>query len=67
MAELRLSPPPELGRGAKYQDYRPWLLENFHLDLCSYCLLQYSNSLWIDHYVPQSMDESRIDQPSNLL
>lgn len=67
MAELRLSTPPDLGPKARYQGYKDWLLDNFHLDLCSYCLQQYRNALSIDHYVPQSFDETRVDQPSNLL
>jgi hypothetical protein len=41
MAALSLSTPPQLGADAKYGDYKNCLLENFYLELCSYCLEQY--------------------------
>jgi hypothetical protein len=53
--------------GAKYTSYRGWLSENFYLDICSYCLLQYRGSLSIDHYVPRKLAPERIDEPNNLL
>jgi hypothetical protein len=71
MTVLQLSPPPDIGPGAKYSDYKGWLLSNFHLDICSYCLLQHKHSLSIDRYIPQSYCktpfEARIDDPENLL
>jgi hypothetical protein len=67
VADLRLSPPPDLGPGARYSEYRGWLHDNFYRDICSYCLLQYPGSLSIDHYVPRSFEPSRIDHPDNLL
>ena len=66
MAGLSPSTPPKLGPNAKYGDYKGWLLENFYLELCSYCLEQYG-ALTIDHYVPQSLDASLTHDPSNLL
>lgn len=67
VVELRLSQPPDLGPNARYQHYRAWLHDNFHRDICSYCLLQYPDGLSIDHYVPRSFDASQLDRPDNLL
>jgi hypothetical protein len=67
MSVLHLTPPPTLGPDARYPEYKPWLLANFHRDLCSYCLQQYQNALSIDHYVPQSHDKEGIHDPKNLL
>lgn len=67
MAELPLSPPPDLGPNAKYTDYREWLLDNFYCYICSYCLQQYRNVLQVDHYVPHTFDSTRKHDPDNLL
>jgi hypothetical protein len=67
VASLPLSEPPELGPHAKYPEYKDWLRENFHLDLCSFCLQQHENALSIDHYVPRNHDSSRLHDPTNLL
>jgi hypothetical protein len=66
MPKISLSVAPDLGDDAKYGEYKPWLLENFYRDLCSYCLEQYG-ALTVDHYVPQSYDDSRTHDPTNLL
>lgn len=66
MAKVELTPPPNYPKGTRYAAFKPWLLENFFQDLCSYCLQQYA-TLSIEHYEPQSYAASRIDDPTNLL
>jgi hypothetical protein len=63
---LKLMSPPDLGSGAKYPAYKPWLLENFFDHLCSYCLLR-NESVQVDHYEPQGYRPERADDPRNLL
>ncbi len=67
MARIELTAPPNLRKQAKHPEYKAWLAENFYLDICSYCLQQYRDSLSIDHYIPRQFDPSRIDDPGNLL
>lgn len=54
MARLAFSPAPDLGSGAVYGEYMPWLLHDFYDRLCGYCLLHHL-ALTIDHYVPQGI------------
>jgi hypothetical protein len=67
VAELPLSPPPDLGPNAKYPDYREWLLDNFYCHVCSYCLQQYRHVLQIDHYIPHSFQPALEHDARNLL
>ncbi len=66
MAVIALSDPPDIGEGARYADYKDWLLTNFWLKICAYCLLCHEH-VEIDHYIPRQYDASKIDDPNNLL
>jgi hypothetical protein len=66
MPTLKLTTPPNLGAGAKYPDYKPWLLGEFFDHICSYCLLR-NESVQIDHYEPKTFRPERVDDPLNLL
>lgn len=66
MAKVELTPAPWHPAGTRYEAFKPWLLENFFQDLCSYCLQQYA-TLSVEHYEPQKYAESRINDPTNLL
>lgn len=65
MAKLNLTTPPPLA-GAHYQAYKSWLEEIFFDRICAYCL-SFNSSITIDHYIPQSFDPSKINDPLNLL
>jgi hypothetical protein len=66
MARLRITEPPKLAPGSSYGKYKPWLLDNFHRNICSYCLTQH-RALEIDHYEPTAFAPQRENDPSNLL
>jgi hypothetical protein len=65
MPVVELRPPPILA-DATYRDYKSWLQEHFHDQLCSYCLV-HSRSLQVDHYEPRNFRPERIHDPLNLL
>lgn len=67
MARLDFIPAPERLNGKHYRYYRDWLNINFYEQLCSYCLLQFKESLQIEHHAPQKYDAKRKNDPSNLL
>lgn len=69
MGIVSLSSPPKFFfrlRRPRYEDYKPWLLENFFFQLCSYCLLRH-DSLQVEHYEPQKHSPHRENDPTNLL
>src|SRR5258708_17816104 len=66
MARLELSGPPAFRGRVDYSKYKPWLLENFFDNLCSYCLVQHG-ALQVDHYEPNQYAPARAHDPANLL
>jgi hypothetical protein len=67
VARLEFFPIPKGLEGKPYQWYRDWLEINFYEQLCSYCLLQFKQSLQIEHHEPQKYAPDRVNDPSNLL
>lgn len=67
MSGLTFIPPPKGLIGRPYGHSRDWLDINFYEQLCSYCLLQFKETLHIEHHEPQAYNASKINDPSNLL
>lgn len=67
MAKLDFISAPDGLKGKPYKYSRDWLNVNFYEQLCSYCLLQFKESLQIEHHEPQKYAKGRINDPDNLL
>src|SRR5947207_1315796 len=69
LATIPTGTPPTLPtiKGKKsHGHYRPWLVWTYFDRVCCYCLLR-NTAAHIDHYVPESYDPKRADDPTNLL
>lgn len=65
MALLQLGQPPGL-TPRRHTEYRPWLEHACFDRACAYCL-EHARDVQIDHVIPESLDDSRRLDPSNLL